>query len=171
MIGTYRAKENTDISAGCAYNKNLVIANILAVQNLYGTSNKIKTSDTIIGRKSNAEDNLRLIKDQDCSVAITSYDTGDNDTLDFSSFGSDQSLKPTSKIISILGGNEKVDDGAVSNTLLDEHGSTVINGSEASESSIPDEVGAITLKKGGEAAFPAMYIRYQDSQQNLPDII
>ena len=189
MIGTYRAKENTDISAGCAYNKNLVIANILAVQNLYGTSNKIKTSDTIIGRKSNAEDNLRLIKDQDCSVAITSYDTGDNDTLDFSSFGSDQSLKPTSKIISILGGNEKVDDGAVSNTLLEEHGSTVINGGEgdnslkkisdlnelncgqASESSIPDEVGAITLKKGGEAAFPAMYIRYQDSQQNLPNII
>lgn len=77
-----------------------------------------------------------------------------------------------------MGGNEKVDDGAVSNTLLDEHGSTVINGGEgdnslkkfsdlnelnggeASESSIPDEVGAITLKKGGEAAFPAMYIRY-----------
>ncbi|MDA9990431.1 hypothetical protein N9E48_06460 [Paracoccaceae bacterium] len=59
-----------------------------------------------------------------------------------------------------MGGNEKVDDGAVSNTLLDEHGSTVINGGEASESSIPDEVGAITLKKGGEAAFPAIYIRY-----------
>ena len=63
MIGTYRAKENTDISAGCAYYKNLVIANILTVQNLYGTSNKIKTSDTIIGRKSNVEDNLRHIKD------------------------------------------------------------------------------------------------------------
>ena len=63
MIGTYRAKENTDISARCAYDKNLVIANILAVQNLYGTSNKIKTSDTIIGRRSDAEDNLRHNKD------------------------------------------------------------------------------------------------------------
>jgi hypothetical protein len=33
-----------------------------------------------------------------------------------------------------LGGNEKVDDGAVSNTLLEEHGSTVINGGEGDNS-------------------------------------
>ena len=77
-----------------------------------------------------------------------------------------------------MGGNDTVDGGAGRNNLLDEHGGTVVNGDESDKSlkiflglnefnggeayelSIPDEVGDITLKKSGEAAFPAMYIQY-----------
>ena len=100
VMSYFDQNSNTYINASLAYAVTPMIADIIAIQNLYGVPTDINAGDTVYGYQSNLDGYLGLLFDlwlsegdapdegevldlyRDEAVTLTLYDTGGRDTLD-----------------------------------------------------------------------------------------
>ena len=129
-----------------------MLADILAMQLLYGLSTNANGGDTTYGFHSNAANPL-LHADLYAGVAYTVYDTGGVDTFDFSVFGGAQTidLRPE-QFSSVLGygGTVSIARGVTIENAVGGAGADVIIGNDAANVLTPG-FGADTLTGGSGA--------------------
>ncbi|WP_421702411.1 M10 family metallopeptidase [Aliiroseovarius sp.] len=92
VMSYFSQTENTYVTGSYSYVVTPMIADILAVHDIYGTPTTIRTGDTTYGNNSNAGGYLDDLKDSTNSVAMTIYDNGGIDTLDMSFSGANQNI-------------------------------------------------------------------------------
>jgi serralysin len=108
---------NPNINATYAYLATLMPADIIAIQNLYGTNVTTRAGNTVYGANSNVGGYFGQLMDQavggatattrifiDNPVALTIFDTGGRDTLDFSTVGVYQRINLNAGALSNVGG-------------------------------------------------------------------
>ena len=95
VMSYFDQRENTHVDASFAYPITPMIVDIIAVQNLYGAPSGIRASDTVYGSNSNVGGYLgevfaNLTGEQSSyplfgtePIALTLFDTGGTDTIDF----------------------------------------------------------------------------------------
>ena len=106
VMSYFDQSDNTYINASYAYAVTPMIADVIAIQNLYGVPTDINAGDTVYGYQSNLDGYLgqlsALVTGEggsfDQPVAVTLYDTGGSDTLDLRTDTADQrvDLRPES---------------------------------------------------------------------------
>ncbi|WP_422040368.1 M10 family metallopeptidase C-terminal domain-containing protein [Roseibium sp.] len=96
--------ENTFIDASFAFLLTPMVADILAIQQLYGTATDIHLGNTTYGFNSTAGGYLDSFVNSSNPIAGTIVDNSGIDTLDFSGFFSDQTLDLREETPSDLGG-------------------------------------------------------------------
>ena len=139
--------ENTYITASRAFAVSTMLADILAIQDLYGAGVTSNAGDTTYGANSNAGGYLGLlfghllgevpanasVYDGE-AVSFTLYDTGGTDTLDFSPYSAGQRIDLTPEAASdVLGltGNLILARGTVIENVITGAGNDVIVGNGA----------------------------------------
>uniref|UniRef100_UPI0020C01AB4 M10 family metallopeptidase C-terminal domain-containing protein n=1 Tax=Stappia sp. WLB 29 TaxID=2925220 RepID=UPI0020C01AB4 len=100
--------ENTYINATYAYIITPMVADIIAIQNLYGASTTTNLGNTIYGSNHWGTNNTGTYVDNFLSygsdVALTIHDNGGTDTLDFSGINADQLIDLRQETYSNVGG-------------------------------------------------------------------
>ena len=104
VMSYFSQTENTAINADYAYILTPMIADIIAVHDLYGAPTDIRSGDTTYGWGSTAGNYLDDLFDLGQMVAFTLFDTGGTDTLDVSGFAQDQRIDLTPESLSDIGG-------------------------------------------------------------------
>ncbi|WP_339743919.1 M10 family metallopeptidase C-terminal domain-containing protein [uncultured Maricaulis sp.] len=92
VMSYFSQTENTYINASFAYVVSPQIADVLAIQNIYGLAANIRAGDTVYGFNSTAGN---AIYDATSFTTVTSYtivDTGGIDTMDYSGSAANQTL-------------------------------------------------------------------------------
>ncbi len=108
---------NPNINGSYAYLATLMPADIIAIQDLYGNGFSTRAGNTVYGNNSNVTGYLGRMMDQafgtasntqiiniNNPVALTVYDTGGHDTLDFSNTARAQRIFLTAGALSNVGG-------------------------------------------------------------------
>ncbi len=103
VMSYFSQTENTTIDATYAFALTPMIADIIAIQRMYGAATNTRSGDTVYGFNSNAGIiyDLSTVSDQ---PAITIYDTGGVDTLDYSQYSADQVFNLAWEAVSSFGG-------------------------------------------------------------------
>ena len=104
VMSYFSQTENTSINASFAYVITPMVADIIAVQDLYGTPSSIRTGATVYGNNSNAGGYLETFFDSNQTAAMTIYDNGGTDLFDFSHYGANQQINLNQEAISSVGG-------------------------------------------------------------------
>ena len=106
VMSYFDQRENT-YTAGQGFTLNRLgtpmISDILAVQTLYGLSTSTRPGDTVYGSNSNAG-NPAFDAAANPKIAYTIYDTGGNDTIDYSGFAAVQKIDLNPGAFSNVGG-------------------------------------------------------------------
>ena len=90
IMSYFSQNENTNVNATYAYALSPQIADIIAVQNLYGHTNTTRTGDTTYGYNSstgsgaNTGDDIFDVTATDWEISLTILDDGGRDTIDMS---------------------------------------------------------------------------------------
>ncbi|MEO0914047.1 MAG: M10 family metallopeptidase C-terminal domain-containing protein, partial [Pseudomonadota bacterium] len=92
VMSYFSQRENSTIDASFAYIISPMMADIIAIQNLYGTPTDQRTGNTTYGFNSNAGGYLDEITSLSGPIAFTILDNGGIDTIDLSGFSNDQSI-------------------------------------------------------------------------------
>ena len=131
IMSYFSQTENTAIDASYALNVTPAIADIIAIQNLYGTNSNQRIGDTTYGENSTAGGYYDQIVGFGNAVAFTILDNGGTDTLDVSSATADQviDLRPET-ISSVYGltGNMGIARGTMIENAISGAGADVITG-------------------------------------------
>ncbi|MGL4320043.1 MAG: M10 family metallopeptidase C-terminal domain-containing protein [Paracoccaceae bacterium] len=154
---------NPNIGASYAYLATLMPADIIAIQNMYGSNFSTRASNTTYGANSNVTGALGQLMDQafdnaasaraifiDNPVALTIYDTGGRDTLDFSTFGVAQRINLNAGTFSNVAGlreNLQIARGVVIEDAKGGRGADTLVGNIASNT-LYGNAGADTLQGG-----------------------
>jgi len=104
LMSYFNQEENTSIDADFAYAVTPMIADIIAIQDLYRIRPITQTGDTIYGEDGNTGTYLDDLIDAEDPVAVTIYDSFGIDTINFSSVRNDQSIDLNAEAISDVGG-------------------------------------------------------------------
>ncbi len=104
VMSYFSQTENTSINASFAYVITPMVADIIAVQDLYGIPTSIRTGATVYGNNSNAGGYLETFFDSNQTAAMTIYDNGGTDLFDFSHYGANQRIDLNQEAISNVGG-------------------------------------------------------------------
>jgi len=124
----------TPADAGYAYVMTPQIADIIAIQELYGTPGNIRTGNTTYGYNSNAGGVWDDIAGFSNPVTFTIFDSGGIDTIDLSGSNANQKLNMQSATISDVfgnGGNLMIAKGTVIENAKGGSGNDVIRGNSA----------------------------------------
>jgi len=92
VMSYFSQNENTTVDASLAYVITPMIADILAVQDLYGVAGNLRTGDTTYGDNSNAGDFYDNTSGLDTPTTFTIIDDGGTDTIDTSSATQSQTV-------------------------------------------------------------------------------
>lgn len=134
VMSYFDQTENTSITATRAYITTPMIADIIAIQNIYGTPTTIRTGNTTYGENSNAGGYLDTLLSSSNAVALTIYDNGGFDTLDFGTQTAGQliDLRPES-ISNVAGliGNLSIARGTIIENATGGSGNDTIHGNSA----------------------------------------
>jgi len=159
IMSYFTQTQNTHVDASFAWVITPMIADILAVQTLYGTASTLRAGDTTYGFGSNAGGYY----DQFTSLSPVSYtiiDNGGTDTLDYSGYSANQTLDlRTEHYSSVAGltGNlaiargtviENATGGSGNDTLIGNGAVNALAGNNGNDSLLGD-AGADTLNGGG----------------------
>ena len=90
IMSYFDQKENTYVDASFAYPVTPMIADILAIQDLYGRPNPSSSGDTIYGQNGNTGTYLDDFSSLSTAFALTIFDAGGRDTIDVSDDTHDQ---------------------------------------------------------------------------------
>jgi Peptidase M10 serralysin C terminal/Bacterial pre-peptidase C-terminal domain/Metallo-peptidase family M12B Reprolysin-like len=182
---------NPNIGASYAYLATLMPADIIAIQNLYGTNVSTRGGNTVYGANSNVGGYYGQLMDQafgnaaatervfiDNPVALTVYDTGGRDALDFSTFGANQRINLNAGSLSNVAGlreNLQIARGVVIEDAIGGRGNDLLTGNtrgniligNAGADTLTGGDGADTLNggtgrdrlEGGSGADMASYVR------------
>ena len=129
--------DNPNIDASNYYVVTPMIADIIAVQNLYGSNVTTRSGNTTYGKDSSTGTSLDLLADTFLGsfVGMTVFDTGGRDTFDFSHANADQQINITPEGISdVLGskGNLILARGTIIEDVLTGSGDDNVTGNTAS---------------------------------------
>lgn len=171
IMSYFSQTDNTTINASLANPITPMIADIIAIQDLYGRPTNANAGDTIYGKDSNAGGLWGQIDSMRGPVAYTVYDNGGTDTIDLSAFGANQKIDLNREAISDVGGltgnmiiardtdienavsgsgNDQLIGNALSNTLKSGGGNDTVNGGAGNDLVI-DGLGQNSLN-GGEGS-------------------
>ena len=135
VMSYFDQTENTSITATRAYIVTPMIADIIAIQNLYGTPTTIRTGNTTYGENSNAGGYLdTLLSASTNAIALTIHDNGGFDTLDFGTQTAGQLIDLRPESISNVGGligNMSIARGTVIENAIGGSGNDTIHGNSA----------------------------------------
>ncbi|WP_305984018.1 M10 family metallopeptidase [Roseibium sp. MMSF_3544] len=104
VMSYFSQTENTYIDASFAYVITPMVADIVAIQDLYGTPTNIRTGATVYGNNSNAGGYLETFFESNQTAAMTIYDNGGTDLFDFSHYSANQLINLNQEAISNVGG-------------------------------------------------------------------
>lgn len=104
LMSYFSQTENTAIDASFAYPITPMIADIIAIQDLYGKATQANAGDTIYGKSGNAGEVWNQSDSFRAPVAFTLFDSGGNDTIDLSLFSASQKINLNRETISDVGG-------------------------------------------------------------------
>ena len=136
-VMSYFSQHDNTYFAGQGFSEDFAVtpmmADIVAMQTLYGLSAITRTGDTTYGFNSNAG---RAVYDasQFNDVAYTIFDSGGNDTLDYSGFGQAQSINLNPETFSNVGGNTgnvSIGRGVVIENAIGGSGADTLTGNSA----------------------------------------
>lgn len=103
VMSYFSQTQNTAVSASFAYAISPMIADIVAIQSLYGTAG-VRTGDTVYGRNGNTGTYLDAWLTLGNAVALTIADTGGHDTIDLSGTAIAQRLDLRAEAVSDIDG-------------------------------------------------------------------
>lgn len=127
--------ENTVVDGSRAFVVSPMIADLIAIQTLYGAPTNTRTGDTIYGFNSNA--GALFDAAQYPSVQYTIYDSGGIDTLDYSGFSQSQTIDLRAEALSNVGGlrgNVGIARGVVIGNAIGGSGGDTLIGNAAANS-------------------------------------
>lgn len=125
---------NTAVDASFAYIVTPMIADIIAILDLYGSNTNKRTGNTTYGENSTAGGYYDQIAGLSATVAFTILDDGGVDTIDFGSQTADQIVNLAAEGISDIGGhvgNMIIARGTVIENFVSGSGNDTINGNSA----------------------------------------
>jgi serralysin len=132
VMSYFDQTENTSITASRAYIVTPMIADIVAIQNLYGTPTTIRTGNTTYGENSTAGGYLdTLLSASTNPIALTVHDNGGFDTLDFGTQTAAQLIDLRPESISNVGGligNLSIARGTIIENAIGGSGNDTIHG-------------------------------------------
>lgn len=103
VMSYFHQSENTNVDASFAYVITPQVADIIAVQNLYGVASN-NTGDDMYGSNGTTGTYLDSALDLSNPVSFTVFDTDGTDTFDFSDFNMDQNMDLREEAFSDLAG-------------------------------------------------------------------
>jgi serralysin len=127
-----------------------MIADIVAVQNIYGANASTRSGDTIYGHNSNAGSVFNFATFT-TAPSFTIWDGGGTDTLDASGYTNDQTINLTAESSSSIGGlrlNVHIARGAAIENAIGGSGADSITGNSAANQ-LTGGIGNDTLDAGG----------------------
>lgn len=133
VMSYFHQIENTWLNADFAYAITPMMADVIAIQNLYGTPSA-NTGDTIYGDGANTGTYLDAALGLSNPVAFTIFDSGGTDTLDFSSYTAHQRMdlrQETYSDLAGLDGNVGIARGTVIENGRTGGGNDTITGNDA----------------------------------------
>ncbi len=154
VMSYFNQIENTSVDASGAYAITPMIADIIAIQNLYGTAGTTRIGNTTYGDNANSGDLMEAISSLNSYIAFTIVDDGGIDTLDFSSSSYDQAINLAQEGISSVrgytgnvsiargtdienavsgGGNDTLTGNDLDNTLDGGSGTDILEGSAGND--------------------------------------
>lgn len=104
VMSYFSQSENTSITASNAYAVTPQVADIIAIRNLYNTTNTTRTGNTTYGDNANSGDLMAQISGFNTYISYTIVDDGGTDTLDFSGSSYDQIINLAETSISSVRG-------------------------------------------------------------------
>lgn len=134
VMSYFSQRDNGFIDASYAYILTPMVADILAIQDLYGTAGTIRTGDTTYGENSNAGGYYDQFTTLGDDVAYTIIDEGGIDTLDFGSVTAAQVINlnaETNSDVDGLIGNLSIARGTVIENAITGSGSDLLIGNDA----------------------------------------
>ena len=134
IMSYFHQTENTSVDADFGYVVGPQVADIIAIQSLYGTPTTANAGDTIYGNNGNTGTYLDTVHSLSNPVSYTVYDSGGTDTFDFSTFTSHQRMDLREEQYSDLAGydgNVGIARGAVIENGLTGLGNDTITGNDA----------------------------------------
>jgi serralysin len=132
------------------YNETPMIDDIAAIQRLYGANTSTFSGNTVFGFNSNAGTPYSITSSSQ-KVAYTVYDTGGNDTLDFSGYTQAQTINLNAESFSSVGGdtyNVSIAQNVTIENAIGGSGADTIIGN-AANNTIRGGAGVDTLTGGG----------------------
>jgi serralysin len=149
VMSYFNQDDNASVNADFAYIMTPMLADLIAVQTMYGTSTTTRTGNTTYGFNSNAG---KVIYDatQFNNVSYTVFDNGGTDTLDYSGFTQNQRINLNSEAFSDVGGiigNITIARGVIIENAVGGSGNDTLIGN-ASANSLIGGAGADTLIGG-----------------------
>ena len=133
-------QENTSVNGTRAYTITPMLADILAISQLYGLTNTLRSGNTTYGENSNAGDNYAMFSqynndaDEFTTLTMTIIDSGGADTLDFRSDTENQRIDMRSQAASDVYGDVGtlvIASGTVIENLIAGSGNDVLIGNSA----------------------------------------
>jgi hypothetical protein len=134
VMSYFTQTENSSISASFAFVITPMLADIIAIQNHYGTSGTLRLGDTTYGENSNTGDYLDNLSSIIGSTAFAILDEGGNDTIDLHSETADQYVDLRAEAISNVGGligNMLIASGTIIENFISGSGGDTIIGNDA----------------------------------------
>ena len=136
VMSYFDQRESTffaDLDFSYAYTVTPMVADVVAIMNLYGMSTTTRVGDTVYGFNSTSD---RAIHDarQFSDVAYTIVDSGGIDTLDYSGFSANQFIDLTPEVFMNIGGltgNVAIGRGTVIENAIGGAGADLIDGNQA----------------------------------------
>ncbi|ASP35881.1 M10 family metallopeptidase [Labrenzia sp. VG12] len=92
VMSYFSQSENTYINASYVYAVTPMVADIIAIRNLYGTTGNTRTGNTTYGDGANSGDIMQTISSMNSYISYTIVDDGGTDTLNFSSYSGSQRI-------------------------------------------------------------------------------
>ncbi len=140
VMSYFSQTDNTTVDASYALALTPMIADIIAVQAMYGAGTDARNGNTVYGFASNAGDIYDLTTVSDLP-AITIYDTGGIDTLNYSQYTQDQVFNLAWESFSSYGG--------LKNNLVIARGTLIENVASGSGNDIITGIGIANYLDGG----------------------
>ncbi|SFC65532.1 M10 family metallopeptidase [Tropicimonas isoalkanivorans] len=137
VMSYYSQRENTATDATHAYVLTPQMADVLAIQQLYGTTDSLRLGKTTYGVGSTAGDFYDVLEKNWKTMAFTIVDDGGNDTIDFSNTGRDQVVDLSPGAFSSVGarvGNMGIAVGTIIENFKSGSGDDLIWGNRVSNS-------------------------------------
>ncbi len=144
IMSYFSQTENTTIDADYAYIMTPMVADVVAIRNLYGTTSQNLIGDTVYGQGSNAGSIYDHFVTSSNATSVTIVDDGGIDTINFFSYSSTHNIDLREEGISDVGG--------LKGNLSISRGSIIENATTGSgdDSIIGNQVDNILTGNGGD---------------------
>lgn len=137
VMSYFSQPENTYINASYTYAITPMVADIIAIRNLYGTTGTTRTGNTTYGDNANSGDIMQTISSMNSYISYTVVDDGGTDTLDYSSSSANQTIDLREEAISNVRGytgNLVIARGSIIENAVSGSGNDTLVGNDADNS-------------------------------------